>query len=172
MPADALQSAACFTTSEFMTFEFAANLWSTVEASPTPFFLQPVIYRSEWRPDAFGGICRVGAGVLTAVRLKESQQAGGRRRRDGWLSQPCWQPAPWLKGNILLHARQPFADWFFLRWRVHEQYEIKTFAAVIWISYVFQLSNNLLGWSRFLLNWSSQIEKCETEELKWHFCVC
>lgn len=88
-------------------------------------YLHPAIYGSERRPDACCGICRVGAGVLTARRLKESQQAGGRRRRDGCLSQPCWQRAPRLKGNILFNSQQPFADWFWLRWRAQWQCEIK-----------------------------------------------
>lgn len=93
MPADALQSAACFPTSEFLRFNFAEDLWGPAEASPHTFFLQPLIHGGERCPVAGAGVyLQGGAGDLTAGRLQQSQQAGGRGRRDGWLSQPRWQP--------------------------------------------------------------------------------
>lgn len=135
-----------FTTSECVTLRFPPCFRGALEASTTAF--PSLGHLQERRPDAFGGVCRVGAGVPTAGRLKESQQARGRRRREGWLSQPCWQQAPRLRGNILFHSRQPLADWFLLRWRVQGHYEIRTMPVIL-NSYVFELSKSLLRWSRF-----------------------
>lgn len=101
MPADALQSAACFSASEFMTFKFVANLWGTVEASPTPFpaprhlrkreapgcmrrylqgsvqvFWQPGGWRSHSRPE--------GEDDVTADWVSRADS-----RRNGWRETSC-----------------------------------------------------------------------------------
>lgn len=129
--------------------------------------LHPVIYGCERRLDACGGICRVGAGVLTAGRLRESHSRpeGEDGMTADWVSRADSRRHGWKEASCSTVSSHSLID--FGSADVHKDNVRLRLAAVISISHVFEHSISILKRSRFLLKWWSQ-----SEGLKRNLHVC